>query len=151
MTSVNKTAHFATWVALYLFIGLACSINYRPANDRAVERLRQELLNEKFSEIYDGTSSITKAQVRHEEFAEKMKGVTGMLKSIDKELKWRRDERGSPEEAVYRDDNWSSLILEKDGRRVDISLDWDTTTDLSFALCGMSISGDIPEGGNSRL
>jgi len=129
--------------AILLFLVVACSIGYREANNLAVEKLRQQLVNEKFDDIYDQSSGITKAQLSREEFVEKIGIATGKLREIDPNLNWRRDERGSPEEGVYRDDNWSSLILEKNGRRIDVQLDWGQP----FSLCGMLISGDIPDGG----
>ena len=100
-------------------------------------------MNEKFDEIYDESSDITRAQLAREEFLDRIKVATHELKDVDPGLNWRRVD-ASPEPAVYRDDNWSSLNLERDGRKVNIQLDWDPP----FALCGMLVSGDIPERGN---
>lgn len=121
----------------------ACGNNFRGANIKAVERLRQQLLDERFDEIYDESSNITRAQVPKEEFVKRIRAVDSELKSIDPKLEWQRVEE-SPEPAVYYDENWSSLKLENDGRKVNIQLDWGPP----FKLCGMLISGDIPEGGN---
>ena len=122
---------------------VGCSFHYREGNDKAVERLRQQLLDERFDEIYEDSSSITREQLTRDEFVEKIRNATSELKAFDKDLKWRRDERGSPETAVYSDDNWSSFNMEKNGRQINVQLDWGPP----FELCGMLISGDIPEGG----
>jgi len=113
------------------------------ANDTAVEKLRQRLIARQFIEIYNDSSVITRAQLTRDEFVSKMGAMTALITDIDGDLNWHRDERGSPEPAVYRDENWSALILEKNGRRVDIDLDWAR----GFHLCGINISGDIPERG----
>lgn len=135
--------------SFFLFVGLSlcffsgCSVGSKDVNDRYVERLRQQLLQEKFDEVYDESSDIVRGQLTRSEFVDKLRAATVELKSIDKNLNWQRDGRGSPEPAVYREDNWSSLNLEKDGRNANVQLDWDPP----FDLCGMSISGDIREGG----
>ncbi|MBC7901255.1 MAG: hypothetical protein H7070_14510 [Saprospiraceae bacterium] len=138
-----NTLYFVILTLLYLCFAFGCSSNYKEANNKAVETLRHQLVNDRFGEIYDQSSEITKSQLTRKQFVEKIGIAVGKMKEIDPNLSWRRDERGSPEEAVYRDDNWSSLILEKNGRRIDIQLDWAQP----FTLCGMSISGDIAEGG----
>ena len=115
----------------------------RDFNDKAVEKLRQQLMDEKFDQIYDESSDISRAQLSREEFLDRIKVATHELKDVDPGLNWRRVD-ASPEPAVYRDDNWSSLNLERDGQKVNIQLDWDPP----FALCGMLVSGDIPERGN---
>ncbi len=131
------------WILIAsLWLAPACSPNYRDSNDKAVEKLRQQLISEKFGEIYEGSSSITRAQLSQDDFVEKMKDAATILKEVDPELSWKKVE-GSPEPAVYRDDNWSSLNLEKNGRKINIQLDWNSP----FHLCGMLIGGDIPEGG----
>jgi hypothetical protein len=124
-------------------IAVNCSVNYRGANQVAVEKLRQQLIAERFDEIYRDSSGITRASMTSDEFANEMTAATEWLKDLDPELRWRRDERGSPEEAVYRDDNWSSLILEGKGKGVVVHLWWGE----SFKLCGFEIGGDVPEGG----
>ncbi len=134
---------FIVSLFLYIFVFYGC-IDYRKTNDSAVEKLRQQLIDERFDDIYDHSSDITRSQLTREEFIGKLKVATRELKDVDNELNWRRDERSSPDTGVYRDDNWSSLVLEKNGRRVDVQLDWDPP----FDLCGMLISGDIPERGN---
>jgi len=138
---IRKSVPF-TLIILSIFLALGC-FSYRKGNDRAVETLRQQLIHEKFNEVYEGASDITRAQITREQFVEWMENATATLKGVDSEINWRRDERGSPEEDVYREDNWSSLNLEKNGRRLNVQVDWAER----FALCGITISGDIPEGG----
>ncbi len=111
-------------------------------NDRAVEKLRQQLLLNKYEDIYDGASSVTREQITQKEFEEKMKEAATILKDVDGQINWVRN-KASPEPAVYREDNWSSLELEKNGRNINVQLDWSPV----FHLCGMLISGDIPNAG----
>lgn len=142
-----KSVLFSVLILCFL-IGGGCldqsSSGQRSANDAAVEKIRLRLSQEEFDEVYNESSSTTRAQLTRDEFVTQLKSAVQILKSIDPELDWRRDERGSPEIAVYRDDNWSALVLERAGRRVDIQLDWEEGR---FRLCGMLISGDVPNGG----
>lgn len=137
-----KLRPVATFVLTVTLLIVWNCTDYRSPNEEAVERLQQRLKSDKYDEIYGGASAITRAQLSREDFVARFESVTRVLKGIDSELNWRRDERGSPEEAVYRDDNWSSLVLEKDGKRADIQLDWSANSQ----LCGMLISGDVPDG-----
>lgn len=130
------------FIVLGFFLSSAC-IDYRSTNIRAVAKLRQQLLEEKYDEIYGGASNITRTEINQEDFVERIKTAGAELKDIDPELRWSRVE-GSPEPAVYSDENWSSLDLERNGRKANIQLDWDS----AFELCGLLISGDIPEKGN---
>ena len=137
---LRKISCFLTLFGLCVFL---CScIDYREPNIKAVEKLRQELLRERFDEIYDDSSNITRGQLERSEFLERIRSADAVLKSIDPELNWQRVEK-SPEPGVYGDENWSSLDLVNGGRKVNIQLDWGE----DFSLCGMQISGDIPEPG----
>jgi hypothetical protein len=129
-------------LALIVFLGGSC-IDYRSRNDAAVERLRQAFLQEDVDQIYNESSDITRAGLSRDEFVARVKPAVQALKSIDAELSWHRDERGSPERAVYRDDNWSALVLERNGWRAHLTLEWAD----QFRLCGIMISGDAPDGG----
>lgn len=131
-----------TVLAFVVFIGGAC-IDYRSRNDAAVKKLRQAFLQDDFNRIYNESSSLTRAGLSRDEFVARVSPAVKALKSIDDGLNWRRDERGSPEKAIYRDDNWSGLILERNGRRAQITFEWGE----QFRLCGMMVSGDIPDGG----
>jgi hypothetical protein len=136
---------FLTGCLLLFSISLStgCTENYSQANDAAVEKLRQQLIAGRYGEIYRDSSEITKAQLTSDEFTNKMSTLHLFLSEIDEDIKWRRDERGSPEKAVYSEDNWSSLILEKNGRSMNIQLSWNDP----FKLCGIEVSGDVPDGG----
>lgn len=140
---LEMKATFFIFLTLFGFLSGAC-IDYRSRNDAAVERLRQAFLQDDFNQIYNEADSITRDGLSRDEFSARLRPAVRLLKSIDPELNWRRDERGSPEKAIYRDDNWSALILERNDRKVAITLDWGD----QFRLCGMAISGDVPDGGN---
>jgi hypothetical protein len=130
-------------MVLSVSVFCACMLGARRANDRAVEKLRNRLVSKQFIEIYNDSSEITHAQITRDEFVSRMTAMTSLITDIDEDLNWHRDERDSTEPAVYYDENWSALVLEKNGRRVDIGLDWSG----GFHLCGISISGDIPQKG----
>src|SRR5687768_16225313 len=133
-----RRSHYLSLSFLVLLssIAVSCSASYREGNERAVAKLRQQLITERFGEIYRDSSEITRASLSSDEFVNKIAAATELLKGVDADISWRRDERGSPEEAVYRDDNWSSLILERKGKRVGVNLWWAE----SFKLCGFEIS-----------
>lgn len=129
---------------IFLSLVLAgCKIPYRDMNVQSVERLRKQMVQERYEDIYDQSSDILRAQITKVEFVNGLKKAGEDLRAIDPELRWIRIE-GSPEPAVYYDENWSSLHLEKDSRKADIQLDWNS----GFRLCGMLINGDIPNGAN---
>jgi hypothetical protein len=136
------------FICLALVIGivgslLGCANGAREGNDAAVAKFRKLFLDERYGEIYRNSSEVTRASMTSDEFVNKMSAMAMMLSDLDKKANWRRDERGSPEESVYRDDNWSSLIVEGNGRQVNVTLWWGQ----SFELCGIEMSGDIPNGG----
>ncbi|MEZ5423295.1 MAG: hypothetical protein R2682_09415 [Pyrinomonadaceae bacterium] len=129
-------------VVVVALLGCSC-IDYRSQNDIAVERLRQSFLQEDIDRIYNESSNITRTQLSRDEFGARVSSAIRVLKGIDPELNWRRDESDSPDKAVYRDDEWSAVILEMNGRKALIWFDWNA----GFHLCGMTISGDVPDGG----
>lgn len=77
-----------TLVVVFAAVVCGC-IDYRQANDAAVEKLRQRLIDEDFDEIYRNTSTVTQAQLPRDEFAERMKEVSNELKSIDPTVNWK--------------------------------------------------------------
>ena len=136
---------YTSLLALVIMVGssMGCSMYYRRANDTAIEKLRQRLVAESFDDIYRDTSNITRAQLTLDEFIKIMKVVTVDLKAIDSEIKWARNTTVNYDESVFRDDNFSSLDLEGNGSKVNVTLDWAG----DFKLCGMSTSTDVNDGG----
>lgn len=132
-------------VLLSTGFGMSC-IYSRYANDRAVDELRQRLIEENFDEVYTHAASVTRAQLSRDEFRVKMKSVTDELKALDPEIKWVRDETIQYDRAVFRDDNFSSLDLSGNGRKVNIQLDWAP----EYMLCGMSVIFDVSDGGDGN-
>jgi len=132
--------------AIILFALTGCSTYFRAGNIRAVEKLRQQLSKEQYEKVYRDSSKILQAQVTQADFIERMRKVSSELKEVDPDITWQRVEE-SPEPAVYNDETWSSLRMEKDGRKITIQLDWDP----GFQLCGMTILGDIPDRADGRV
>lgn len=128
---------FFLLIALGMMLGLGC-VSYRQANDAAVEKLRQRLIDEDFNEIYKDTADVTRAQLSYEEFVLAIKSATDELKTVDPEVNWHRSSH-SAYEAVFRDDNFSWMYLERDGRKINVQLTWAP----DFKLCEMSTFNDI--------
>ena len=120
---------------------VACQ-NHRAANERAVERLREQLVSEDFDKVYDQASWITREQLQRDEFIRRLSVATAKLKSIDPELRWTRN-KWAYDRAVVRDDNFSALDLERDNRKITVSLDWAS----NFELCGMSLIYHVNDSG----
>jgi hypothetical protein len=110
----------------------------RDANDAAVERLRKDVVSERFGEIYQSTSGVTRAQLSRDEFITKLKQASAELKRVDREVNWVRNETILYDRAVFRDDNFSSLDLANHGEKINVILDWAP----GFELCGMAIHFD---------
>lgn len=139
------TIQSAVLVIVAVSLALGGCMSYGPASDAAVEKLRMRLISENFDEIYSNTSGVTKAQLTRDEFVERIKEVSSELKSIDPEIHWQRSSH-TADEAVFRDDNFSWMHLEKDGRQLDVQLDWAP----DFRLCAMSTFTDI-NGSGKRI
>lgn len=134
-----------TVLVLFLVTGLGIGcINSRHANDKPVEELRQRLIEENFDEVYAHTANVTRAQLSPDEFGAKMKRITGELKAVDSEIKWVRNETILYDKVVFREDNFSSLDLKGNGKKVNIVLDWGP----EYTLCGMSVIFDVSNGGD---
>jgi hypothetical protein len=131
-------------IVVSVALGKGC-IDYRQANDAAVKKLRIRLLNEDFDDMYKNTSNVTQAQLSRDEFVSRLQDVTGELKSIDPELNWRRVDH-TPDNAVFKDDNFSWVYLEKDGHKFNVQMEWAP----GFQLCGMSTFTEL-EGSGKRI
>ncbi len=65
---------FSKFLFLILFVGLiGCSIDYKEANDKAVEKLNAQIKAEKFEEIYNDSYTGAKQTVSKTEFVERMR------------------------------------------------------------------------------
>ena len=119
-----------------LVIG-ACN-NHRAANERVVEQLRQQMLNGKFDEVYEGSSTILKATVARDDFVERMKLATQAMKAMDESLTWHP----VPEKRIDRFwdgfDAYSAKEMTGNGQRLWIGIDWNS----EFRLCGLAYGSD---------
>lgn len=135
-----------SFIVLGVYFATACGIGSKGRNNIAVENLRELLVRENFEEIYRHTSGITRSQVSQDEFVSRIRDATLQMKSIDPEIRWARNESILYDRQVFHDDNFSSLDLEQDGRRMNITLDWAT----EYTLCGMSIIPDASKTGDGK-
>ena len=75
---------------IFLIIGLFnCSIDYKEANEKAVERFRAQLIAGKFEELYNNN---VKEYISKEEFVQNMKLAVSTMKEFDESLAWQKDE-----------------------------------------------------------
>ena len=122
-------------VSLITFM-LCCSTDYREANDKAVEKLRTQIIEEKYEEIYDHTSTISKAKISRNEFVERMKKAAQDMKEVDESMTWQKSEKTNWEDLGGNDSNFSFRTIEKNKKKVDIYIYWETP----FRLCSFELS-----------
>jgi len=122
--------------SIFLLTILSCSIDYKEANDKAVEKLNAQVKAEKFEEIYNNSSEITRSTISKSEFVERMKKAVEKMKEVDKTLNWQKIES---EENFYKDNPVSETSvrkLAKNGKTIGIFIYWANY----FTLCGFEIS-----------
>lgn len=133
---------FQKLLLLFFIIGLlGCSIDYREANKEAVERLRTQLVENKFEEIYKQSEDRLKIYISKEEFVENLKIAVAEMKEFDESLNWKQDEKADEhrvhEVYSYKDASWR--IMEKNERKLSITIWWNE----NFTFCDLTISGDF--------
>lgn len=85
--------------------------------------------------MYQQSSDILKRSISEKEFTVIVKEVRQKMKDVDENLIWREDKTVHFDEGVYRDDNFSYRIISKNGRELQIQIDWNT----SFRLCSLYV------------
>jgi hypothetical protein len=135
---------FGKLLFLILFVGLnSCSIDYKEANKRAVERFRLQIAEGKFEEIYNQSKENTKYYISKEEFLENMQLAVKTMKEFDESLVWEQDEAADEhrvhEASNYEETSWRKM--RKDGRILDITIWWSN----SFTFCDLIIREDAPD------
>jgi hypothetical protein len=126
---------------MVLIIGLfSCSIDYKEANKKTVEKFRAQLTEGKFEELYN---SNVKAYISKKEFVENMKLAISTMKEFDESLAWQqdeiRDEHRIHEIYSYSDASWRTM--EKNGRRLNITIWWSD----NFSFCDLVIGEDFSD------
>lgn len=71
------------------FIGCLSFAKKNPA--LLAEKLRWQLKNEKFEQIYDEASNDVHSNITKQEFIEKMKRLVSEMRTFDKELNWKNN------------------------------------------------------------
>lgn len=135
---------FSKFLFLILFVSLnSCSINYKEANKKAVERFRLQLIEGKFEGIYENSKENTKYFVSKEEFLENLKRAVGLMKEYDESLVWEQDEAADDfrvhEASNYEETSWRKM--KKDGKTLDITIWWGN----SFTFCDLIVAEDAPD------
>lgn len=121
------------------FAGISCA---RRANVNAVEKLRLRLVTNQFDELYDDSSSVTRARLSKQDFIVEINRLADSLKAIDPEIKWQRNETLLYDPGVNRDDNFSSMDLESRGKKVNVQINWEG----SFQFCGIQVISELNDG-----
>ena len=130
-----------TLLTLFTMLGIGC-VDLRQANDAAVGELRRRLVDQDFKAIYENSSEVTRSQLSFEAFTSAVKAATDEMKAVDPELNWHRGDL-LVDKDVFGDDDYSWLVLEKNGRKMYVQFDWNP----NFKLCGMSLSTDVNDSG----
>lgn len=135
---------FSKMLFLILLVGLnSCSIDYKEANKRAVGKLRLQIIEGKFEEIYNQSKENTKYYISKEEFLENMQLAVKTMKEFDESLVWEQDEASDEHQVheVYSYENHSWRKMRKDGRTLDITIWWGD----SFTLCDLIVKEDAAD------
>ena len=119
----------------------ACSNYYKEANKQAVERLNNQFKQKNYDEMYQQSSDILKRSISKETFISIVEDVREKMKDVDENLVWQEDKNIHFDEGVYRDDNFSYRIMSKNGRKLQIQIDWNTP----FQLCSLHVFSNINE------
>ncbi|MDQ3132528.1 MAG: hypothetical protein M3Q99_17415 [Acidobacteriota bacterium] len=135
---------FRKFFLFLLFISLiGCSIDYKEANKKAVERLRNQLLEGKYEEIYNQSENNIKYYISKEEFLGNMKLAVSTMKEFDESLTWQQDEAADEHrvQEVYGYDRASWRTMEKNGKRLNIDIWWSS----NFSFCDLTMSEDFSD------
>ena len=127
----RKFASFI-FVAVTFFAG--CN-NYKEANKQAVERLNNQFKQEKYDEMYQQSSDILKSSISKKEFTERVKEVREKMKDVDENFIWQEDKNIHFDEGVFRDDNFSYRTMSKNGKELQIQINWNKP----FQLCSLYV------------
>jgi len=136
---MNKRLIFIVFVALS--VG-ACSGLHKKANRQAVEKLNNQFRQENYDEMYQQTSGILKRSISKEEFISKVRNMHEEMKNVDENLIWREDGNAHFDEGVFPDDNFSYRVMLKNGKQLQIQIDWNSP----FQLCGLQVLQDPNDG-----
>jgi hypothetical protein len=127
------------FLCLIFLVGFAsCSANYKEINDKSVEKLRSQIIEGKYEEIYAQSTSLVKSTISKAEFIERMEVAVKAMKEVDENLNWQK---GGNEDNFYNDfpvteNSYRELV--KDKKRIGIFIYWS-----DFNLCGFEISSSV--------
>jgi len=122
-------------IAFMTLAFFACSGFQAEANKQAVERLNNQFRQENFDEMYQQSSGILKRSISKEEFISIVKVIRKKMQNVDEDFTWQEDKNTHFDEGVFRDDNFSYRIMSKNGKELQIQIDWNTP----FQLCSLYI------------
>lgn len=114
---------------------IGCSIQYKEANKQAVNKLNNQFKQENYDEIYQQSSNFLKRSISKEEFVLIVKRIREKMKDVDENLVWEEDKNTHFDQSVFRDDNFSHRIMSKNGKKLQIQIDWNSP----FRLCGLHV------------
>lgn len=115
-----------------------CMTDYKKENKIAAEKIRLKLLEGNFDGLYNEN---VRAYITKREFIENMQNAVKTMKEFDESLNWQQDE-GADEHRVhevYGYDNASWRTLEKNGKRLNITIWWSD----NFSFCDLTIDEDF--------
>ena len=135
----HKNAYGLAVIILVVAIALSAHGCGRAWNERAVGRLRQQMINERFDEIYEASSNNIKSTTSREVFVREMRNAVDYMKSIDGSLTLHE----LPEARIDHDYPYGMLSFrEIRGKemRLTVQIHWNT----GFRFCGLDYGGDDP-------
>ncbi len=83
--------------------------------------------------MYQQSSDILKRSISKEEFISVVKEIKGKMNGIDENLIWQEDKNAHFDEGLFRDDNFSYRVMSKNGKELQIQIDWNSP----FRLCSL--------------